>query len=116
MEMMRDTRAGERPGPAADHAAGNIHASPEEAAARTRELYAQYAESARETHTATPVAAARRPRRARTSRARATDHAPTHEAIAVRAYELYAASGSPHGRDVEFWLEAERQLKGERET
>lgn len=35
----------------------------------------------------------------------------THEAIARRAYELYLSSGSPAGRDVEFWLEAEKQLK-----
>ncbi len=33
------------------------------------------------------------------------------EAIAQRAYELYAASGFQHGRDVEHWLEAERQLR-----
>ena len=35
----------------------------------------------------------------------------THEDIAVRAHSLYAQSGYPHGRDVEFWLEAERQLR-----
>jgi len=33
------------------------------------------------------------------------------EAIARRAYELYAATGYQHGRDVEHWLEAERQLR-----
>lgn len=33
------------------------------------------------------------------------------EAIAQRAYELYVASGSQDGRDVEHWLEAERQLR-----
>lgn len=33
------------------------------------------------------------------------------EAIARRAYELYTASGNQHGRDVEHWLEAERQLR-----
>jgi Protein of unknown function (DUF2934) len=35
----------------------------------------------------------------------------THEQIAVRAHELYARSGYQAGRDVEFWLEAERQLR-----
>lgn len=35
----------------------------------------------------------------------------THEEIAVRAHSLYAQSGYQHGRDVEFWLEAERQLR-----
>ena len=35
----------------------------------------------------------------------------THEQIAVRAHSLYAQSGYPDGRDVEFWLEAERQLR-----
>jgi hypothetical protein len=33
------------------------------------------------------------------------------EAIARRAYELYASSGFQEGRDVEHWLEAERQLR-----
>ena len=33
------------------------------------------------------------------------------EAIAQRAYEHFVASGSQHGRDVEHWLEAERQLR-----
>jgi len=33
------------------------------------------------------------------------------DAIAQRAYELYASSGYEHGRDVEHWLEAERQLR-----
>lgn len=116
MEMTRDSLAGERPRSAADHPAASVHASPDEAAARTRELYAQYSESMREASAAAPVAGPRRPRRSRASRTRATDPAPTHEAIAVRAFELYAASGSPHGRDVEFWLEAERQLRGERVT
>lgn len=36
---------------------------------------------------------------------------PTHEQIAARAHELFLSSGEPHGRDVEFWLEAERQLR-----
>ena len=35
----------------------------------------------------------------------------SHEQIAARAHSLYAQSGYQHGRDVEFWLEAERQLR-----
>jgi hypothetical protein len=38
--------------------------------------------------------------------------APSHEAIALRAHELFVQSGSQGGRELEFWLEAERQLKG----
>ena len=36
---------------------------------------------------------------------------PSHEAIALRAHELYVQSGHQSGREVEFWLEAERELK-----
>jgi hypothetical protein len=43
-----------------------------------------------------------------------TPFRPTHEAIAKRAYELYEDSGCPAGRDVEFWLAAERELITER--
>jgi DUF2934 family protein len=39
-----------------------------------------------------------------------TTYKPAPEAIAKRAYELYEKSGRPDGRDVEFWLEAEREL------
>jgi hypothetical protein len=35
----------------------------------------------------------------------------TKREIATRAYELYAKSGHQPGREVEFWLEAERQLQ-----
>ena len=35
---------------------------------------------------------------------------PTYDAIARRAYEMYEESGRPDGRDVEFWLKAEREL------
>jgi Protein of unknown function (DUF2934) len=45
---------------------------------------------------------------------RATFHEtrmPTHGAIAARARELYEKSGYAGGRDLEFWLEAERQLR-----
>jgi hypothetical protein len=39
--------------------------------------------------------------------------APTVEAISARAYEIYIQKGSPQGRDMEHWLEAEAQLKEE---
>lgn len=39
-----------------------------------------------------------------------TPEPPSHDDIARRAYELFLDSGCPEGRDVEFWLEAERQL------
>ena len=38
--------------------------------------------------------------------------APTQGAIAKRAFELYLARGASHGRDVQDWLDAERELKG----
>ena len=33
-----------------------------------------------------------------------------HGDIAKRAFELYEASGHPHGKDLDDWLEAERQI------
>jgi hypothetical protein len=36
---------------------------------------------------------------------------PTHDEIARRAYQLYEARGSAHGRDLEDWLEAEYELR-----
>ena len=36
---------------------------------------------------------------------------PTFDEISKRARELYVASGYASGRDEEFWLEAEKQLK-----
>lgn len=35
---------------------------------------------------------------------------PGHDQIAVRAYELWQADGSPNGRDEQHWLDAEREL------
>jgi hypothetical protein len=40
--------------------------------------------------------------------------AVTDEDIARRAYELYERRGGGHGRDVDDWLEAERELKPRR--
>ena len=37
----------------------------------------------------------------------------SHERIAQRAYLIWLSKGRPVGRDMEHWLEAERQLIGE---
>jgi len=37
----------------------------------------------------------------------------TKDEVAQRAYELFLARGRAEGRDVEDWLEAERQLEAE---
>jgi hypothetical protein len=36
--------------------------------------------------------------------------------VKARAYELWEEAGRPSGRDVEFWLEAERQVKQRQEV
>ena len=41
---------------------------------------------------------------------------PTHEQITQRAYEIYLQRGCPEGKDLEHWLEAERQLSAESPT
>jgi hypothetical protein len=38
---------------------------------------------------------------------------PTQKDMECRAYQLWEQAGMPKGRDQEFYLEAERQLKGE---
>lgn len=38
---------------------------------------------------------------------------PTHEMIAMRAYERWIGRGGGHGRDVEDWLAAEAELREE---
>lgn len=35
---------------------------------------------------------------------------PSQADVAQRAYQLWVEQGSPHGRDIGFWLEAEQQL------
>jgi hypothetical protein len=35
----------------------------------------------------------------------------TREAIAARAHTLWEQAGHPNGRDLEFWVQAEQQLK-----
>lgn len=37
---------------------------------------------------------------------------PTHEEIAVRAYEIFEERGAIAGDDVSHWLEAEQELSG----
>jgi hypothetical protein len=41
---------------------------------------------------------------------RAMEH-PSEEQIRTRAHQLWELQGSPEGREEEFWLEAERELK-----
>jgi hypothetical protein len=36
---------------------------------------------------------------------------PSHEQITRRAYEIFIERGRPEGRDLEHWLEAEKQLR-----
>jgi hypothetical protein len=36
--------------------------------------------------------------------------------IAVRAFELWEAAGSPPGRDLDFWVVAERERRAKHET
>jgi hypothetical protein len=36
---------------------------------------------------------------------------PTHDDIALRAYELFLQRGGQHGQDFEDWLAAERELQ-----
>ena len=36
---------------------------------------------------------------------------PTHDDIAMRAYELFVQRGGQHGQDFEDWLAAERELQ-----
>ncbi|MEO7598448.1 MAG: DUF2934 domain-containing protein [Opitutus sp.] len=40
----------------------------------------------------------------------------THDEIAARAHHIWETRGRPSGYDDEIWLEAERQLLGERRT
>jgi hypothetical protein len=62
--------------------------------------------AARSRKTVRPAASA--PMQARASR----NAAPSIEAIAARAYELFEARGGVHGHDMEDWLRAEADLRG----
>jgi hypothetical protein len=35
---------------------------------------------------------------------------PTEEEIRIRAYDIWVEAGSPHGRDEEFWAQAQKEL------
>lgn len=37
---------------------------------------------------------------------------PLRENISRRAHQIWEENGSPHGRDLEFWLKAEREVLG----
>ena len=37
--------------------------------------------------------------------------APSHEAIGIRAYEIWMSRGQEHGQGQAHWFEAERQLR-----
>jgi Protein of unknown function (DUF2934) len=41
---------------------------------------------------------------------------PTHDEIGARSRHLWQLAGSPSGRDLEFWLAAEIEVRSERET
>jgi len=43
-------------------------------------------------------------------RSMSTSSAPTEEDIRLRAYEKFLERGGAHGRDVEDWIDAEREL------
>jgi hypothetical protein len=38
---------------------------------------------------------------------------PSEDDVRVRAYQRYLERGSTHGNDVEDWVEAEKELKGQ---
>ena len=69
------------------------------------------------TTTATGTATATKPRAKRATKTGTTEtvetRMPSYDEIATRARTLYEQSGFPAGRDEEFWLEAERQLRAE---
>jgi hypothetical protein len=62
---------------------------------------------------ARPAARAAKPAPGRVAKPATSLPPPTRMEIASRAYDLYAKSGHQPGREVEFWLEAERQLHRE---
>jgi hypothetical protein len=50
-----------------------------------------------------------------TSRLRSLKGDEMNDRIRQRAYELWLQSGEPEGSEMEFWLQAEREIKGEGE-
>jgi len=51
--------------------------------------------------------------RVTTKKAGPVKNAPSREQIAQRAYEIYLARGKTDGRELEDWVQAERELSGE---
>ena len=45
-----------------------------------------------------------------TKKSKSTKSAPTHEEIALRAYEIYLERGGAPGHELEDWVRAEREL------
>lgn len=58
-----------------------------------------------------PKPAMARPTASRAGKAAAALRAVTEDDIRLRAYEIYLRRGCSHGRDIEDWLQAERELK-----
>jgi len=58
--------------------------------------------------TSVKKSSAKRP--ARKTTVRVVDYVPSEEAIRLRAYEIYERNGCQPGREVENWLQAEREL------
>ena len=52
-----------------------------------------------------------RTRKPRTTAAATAEFSPTHDDIALRAYEIYLNNGALDGRDLEHWLRAEAELR-----
>ncbi len=52
--------------------------------------------------------------RARSPETTAPASAPSHQDVADLAYQKFEAHGRQHGRDLDDWVEAERELQGTR--
>ena len=39
-----------------------------------------------------------------------------HDDVARRAYQLWEAAGRPQGKDMEYWLQAEAEIRGDRQS
>ena len=79
------------------------------------------AKSTRSTKKSAPtgetVTAPRPNARARTAQPDTPTDGQIHrDAIARRAYEIFQARGGQHGYEIEDWLQAERELRGHRDT
>lgn len=58
-----------------------------------------------------PKRTARRGARAASTAQQPRAREPTADEIRIRAYEIYCARGGEPGRELDDWLEAERQLR-----